>query len=176
MKTFAKYAITPAAALAGAVLLSAPAYAGERSNTATAAKADDIVVLSKAKMKAWQARTTRALDRALERSPIERTAVPGSGIVQVGFTLGADGRAEDVEIYGSSADRIAEKSAMHAVRRLRTLQDVPVSNKMNARFLANIIFADDHTQYRKLAKTLEVSERARLASGAAESGYIAVGG
>lgn len=167
MNTFAKFAALPALALAAIAPLSL-AHAGEKN--------DDIVVTISGQMQQWQAETTRDLNRALERNPFERSNVPGSGIVQVSFTLAADGTPEDLAIYDSSADYSAERSAMRAVRRLGDLSDVPVSNSQGAQFLANIIFADSKAEHDDLAAQLETSERARLASDTPESGYIALGG
>lgn len=166
MKTFTKLAFAPA--LAFAVLTPfAAANAGEKS--------DDIVVTSSAEMQAWQADATQSLNRALQRSPVERTATPGPGIVQVTFSLGADGRPENVELYNSTADWSAERSAMFAVRRLGDISDVPVSDPAGARFIANIIFADSVAEHDDLARELTASEAARLASGSPASDFIALG-
>jgi len=172
MTVFAKSA--PSAALAAALLLASPAHAGERSGTASP-PVGEFVVHSREKMKAWQERSTRALDRLLANDPIKRTAHTGPGIVQVTFRLGEDGRATDIALHKSTANWASKISAIRAVRMLRTLKDVPVSNWREARFMANIIFANDVAQHRQLARNLELSERARLASGTTESEYIALG-
>ena len=166
MNTFAKLAFAPALALA-ALTPFAAAQAGENS--------EDIVVTSSADMKAWQDDATRSLDRALQRSPIERTATPSSGIVQVTFTLGSDGRPTDVELYDSSANWAAERSAIYAVRRLGDISDVPVSDPQGAQFIANIIFADSEAEHDDLALALAASERTRLASGGPASAFVALG-
>ncbi|BDI60042.1 TonB family protein [Qipengyuania nanhaisediminis] len=162
------FAFLPALALAAMVPLASAAQAGENS--------DDIVVTVKSELAQWQADTGRALDRALARNPFERTSKPGSGVVQVTFTLGADGKPTDIALYDSSADFTAERSAMRAVRRLGDLSDVPVRNAQGAQFLANIVFADSVAEHDALIASLEQSERARLASGTVESTYIALGG
>ena len=167
MTNFKKFAFVPALALAAA-LPFASASAGESG--------EDIVVTSPGEMEAWQASATRSLNRALEHNPMERTATPGSGIVQVTFSLGADGRPDDIELYSSSANWVSERSAMRAVRRLGDLSDVPVRNAEGAQFLANIIFADDVVEHQELAATLRKKERARLASESSERSLIALGG
>lgn len=168
MNTVTKFLFAPAIAFAVALPVATPALADEGS--------DDIVVRSQSEMERWQADTTRSLNRALTRNPLERTATPSSGIVQVLFTLGDDGRASDIEVHNSSADWVAERSAVFAVRRLSNLDEVPVTNSDNVQFLANIIFAEDRSEYVELAEALKKSERARLASDTAESDYIALGG
>ena len=166
MNTLKTFALAPVLALA-ALTPFAAAQAEE--------KHDDIVVTSPSAMADWQASTTRSLDRALQRSPLERTTTPDSGIVQVTFTLGADGRPQDVAIYDSSANWAAERSALYAVRRLGDIGDVPVTNPQGVQFLANIIFADSAIERDDLARTLAASETARLASGEPASAFIALG-
>lgn len=167
MTTLKTLAFAPAALALAALTPFAAAHAGESG--------DDIVVTSTGEMQAWQADTTRSLDRALQNSPFERTATPGSGIVQVSFTIGADGRPDNVELYNSTANWSADRSAMYAVRRLGDISDVPVSNPQGAQFLANIIFAQNEAEHDKLAAKLERSEATRLASGTPASTYIALG-
>lgn len=173
MNIYAKLAITPALVLAAAMPL-ASVQAGTTS--ATAAAAENIVVTSRVEMKAWQNEATRQLDRALRSSPIERTASPSEGIVQVAFTLGADGRADNIEVVSNSANWVARKSAVHAVRRLSNLDSVPVTNRRGAQFLANLIFADDEIAHRDLAARLAEAENARLALGEEEEMTIVLGG
>ena len=156
---------TPVLALAA---LTVPAQADT--------SAEDIVVTSHADMQAWQADATRTLNRALERHPRQRGTSPGSGIVQLTFAMGADGKPANIAVRSNSANWTAVNTARHAVSRLGDLSDVPVTNRGEARFLANIIFANSREQYRELAEELRQSEAARLAAGGDESVYIALGG
>lgn len=168
MNSFAKFAFAPVLALGMTLPLAVPASAGEST--------EDIVVRSQIEMERWQEDTTRSLNRALVRNPLERSASPSSGIVQVRFTMDENGRADDITLHSSSADWVAERIALSAVRRLGNLDEVPVSNAGDVQFLANIIFASDRNEQTELAKKLARSERARLASGTAESDYVALGG
>lgn len=168
MNTLTKIAAIPALALATMVPLASAVSAGEKS--------DDIVVISASEMRVWQADATRTLNLALSRNPLERSAVPGSGIVQVTFALDADGTPTNLEIYSSSADWVAERSAIYAVQRLGDLRDVPVTNPEGALFIANIVFAEDAREQRALLRSLEEMESQRLASRSAESQLISLGG
>ena len=163
-----KFALAMPLALAAAVSLTAPAHAGGAF--------DDIVVTSPEKLKAWQDDTNRVLNRALEREPRRRNLHPSSGIVQMTFELGDDGKPDNIELQSNTANRAAARTARHALRWLGDISDVPVTNAENARFIANIIFARSVEQHQELQAELEKSERARLASGDETSEYIALGG
>lgn len=168
MNTYTRLAIAPALALAVTIPLASPALAGVEH--------EDIVVTSRAEMKDWQANTTRTLNRALERIPRQRSENPSSGIVQLTFEMGDDGKPANIELLSSGANWTAVRTARRAVLRLGDISDVPVTNAQDARFLANIVFATSVEQKDELMAELERSERARLASGTAESEYITLGG
>ena len=166
MTNFTKFALAPSLALAALIPLATPAIAGS----------DDIVVTSQSEMDAWQKGATMRLNRVLARNPAERSATPGSGIVQVTFTLDEDGRPANIALHGSTAGRVAEQSAIYAVRRMGDLSDVPVANAKDAQFIANIVFANDRAERRDLFAELAQSEQTRLASGSSEAQFIALGG
>lgn len=166
MNTLTKLAAATALAAACALPLAAPASAGEKS--------EDIVV-SPAAMEEWQADTTQHLNRGLVFNPTSAKFRPENGIVQVSFTLGADGKADNIELYDSSSNRVAERIAMRAVRKLRNLDEVPVSNPQDAKFLANLIFADNVKIKSKLKAKLAAKERARIARADASGEYISLG-
>lgn len=168
MNTYTRLAMAPALALAVTIPLASPALAGVEH--------EDIVVTSRAEMKDWQANTTRTLNRALERIPRQRSENPSSGIVQLTFEMGDDGKPANIELLSNGANWTAVRTARRAVLRLGDISDVPVTNAQDARFLANIVFATSVEQKDELMAELERSERARLASGTAESEYIALGG
>jgi hypothetical protein len=164
---FANIAGAAALAAIAAVPLSAPAAAGENS--------DDIIVISTKAMKQWQAETTRDLNRALERAPFARSVLPNDAIVQVAFTLGEDGRAQDVTVLSGNGNWAARKAARYAVQQLDTLGDVPVMSPQGTPFLANIIFASDVETHEKLAEQLVRSESARIAAAGGEDPYVLLG-
>jgi len=172
MNRFLKYAATPTLALGAAIALANVAHAGEYSG----GQSDAIVVTSASAMDSWQDNATRRLNRALDHDPAARGAAPAPGVVQVAFSLDANGRPADIALLGNSSDRAAARSATLAVRRMGDLSDVPVTNPGAARFLANVIFADDRKQRRELSEGLARSERTRTAQGRAETVYIVFGG
>jgi len=169
MNTFTKHlAVLPAAALAFTLPFAAPAMAGENS--------DGIVVRSQAALEEWQAATTKDINRSLKHARIPRNAFPNNAVVQVTFTLGADGKPENVAFLRGSGNWVARKVAMYAVRRLDDLDKVPVTNPQNAQFLANIFFASDKATHKQLAAQLEKAERTRIAAAGGEEEYILLGG
>ena len=148
-------------------MVASPALAGDQ---------EQIEVTSKSEMKRWQDKATRKLNNALRQAPGRHSVVPGNGIVQIAFRMGADGQPEQLEVHSNSADWKAERMAKYAVKRLGNISDVPVGNADGARFVANIIFAADQIQHKELKLALARSERARLAAGEAESETIVLGG
>ena len=167
-----RFLAVPAIALGlAAPLATAPAFAGEDKQDYPA-----IEVTSKSEMQRWKKQVSRRLDQALLRTEQRQSGAPDSGIVQVTFELGANGRADNVSVYSNSADRTAARIAKQAIKRLPNLADAPVTNVREARFLANIIFADDQLEHSQLAEALAQSERARLASGADQDDVIVLGG
>ncbi len=168
MKTLTKYTLLPAAAFAIAVPFSAPAVAGEKS--------DAIVVTSMAKMKEWQAETTKDINRSLRAAPMPSSSRPNNAVVQIAFTLGADGKPDNLEVLDGNGNWAARRAASYAVRRLNDLDQVPVSNPQNAQFLANIFFASTAQDHRELKAQLKKSEAKRLAAAQGEEEYILLGG
>ncbi|MEL6877845.1 MAG: hypothetical protein AAGL68_07080 [Pseudomonadota bacterium] len=168
MNTFAKYASGAALALAVAIPTASPALAGDDDQL--------VVVQPQAAMEEWQKDTTRDLNHALSFQPTSNRFRVDNGIVQVSFTLGADGRADNIKLYNSSSNMIGERLAKRAVRKLDTLADVPVKNKQNVKFLANMIFADNEDIKERLMAKLEKAEKTRLAGAKSEGDYILLGG
>ncbi len=166
MNTLTKLAASSAFALSFALSAATPAMAGGD---------EPIVVQSKAAMEQWQKQTTRDLNRTLAFSPTSGKLRADNGIVQISFTLGADGKAENIELYDRSANLTAVRIAKRAVRKLGTLDEVPVKNRAQARFLASIIFADNADIHERLAAKLKKSERTRMASADVDGEYISIG-
>lgn len=165
MTVFTKLASAATLAAAFTLPLAAPAYAGEDS--------DDIVVRSNAAMQQWQAETTADINRALARDPMSRKVRPNNAIVEVAFTLGANGEAENIRVLDGTGNWSARRAAKIAVRSLDTLDEVPVSNPAEQKFLAQIVFADDKQTHTKLMAKLNQSRSERLAS--ADNDYILLG-
>ncbi|MEM8724571.1 MAG: hypothetical protein AAGE86_03525 [Pseudomonadota bacterium] len=168
MNTFTKFTPIPLAAFAMALTFTAPVAAGEKS--------DGIVVTSQVAMEEWQAATTADINRSLTRAPIPNNRRPNNSIVQIAFTLGDDGKAENIEVLSGNGNWAARKSATYAIRRLNNLDQVPVTNARNAEFLANIIFASSPEKHKALKAKLKKSEAARLAAADGNNEYILLGG
>ena len=162
--------LAPAAAVAAtlSLALGAPAYAGDKS--------DDIVVSSKTAMATWQQDTTRQLNRMLSRASVARTGTPNDTIVQIEFALGPDGKPTDITVLDGDANWSARRTAIYAVKRLGDLSDVPVTNPQNAKFLANLIFADSIDSHDRLAAKLASDTQTRFAEANSEDDYILLGG
>ena len=160
--------LASATALAAALTLpfAMPVSAGEKSQ--------DIVVRSQAAMEKWQQTTTKQLNRMLARAPVARSHAPNETIVQVAFTIDAEGNPENIKVLDGDANWGARQAAVYAVKRLDSLSDVPVRNPEGAKFLANLIFAQDRETYRELAATLKPGG-ARFAE-ADDEEYILLGG
>ncbi|MEL6529399.1 MAG: hypothetical protein AAFQ27_05520 [Pseudomonadota bacterium] len=169
MNTFTKrLALLPAAALAFTLPMSAPAMAGEKS--------EGIVVRSQAALEQWQADTTSDINRSLKFARIPPSTRPNDAVVQITFTLGADGKPDNIELLNGDGNWAARKAAMYAVRRLNNLDEVPVGNAQNAQFLANIFFASSKDVHKQLAAKLAQTERTRIAAAGGENEYILLGG
>ena len=168
MNTFTKFASAAACAAALSLPLAAPAWAGEQN--------DDIVVTSPAAMEQWQAETTKDLNRALAREPLSRKVRPNNSIVEVAFTMGADGRAENVEVIYGNGNWAARRAAKYAVNSLDTLDSVPVTNREDARFLASIIFANDKETHDEIAAKRDRKHAERFAAAGGRNEYILLGG
>ncbi len=165
MNTLTKTAFASALAL-GAFTATTPAIAGD----------DGIVVQSQAAMEEWSQDVTRSLNRGLIQSERFSNTRPKSGIVQVRFTVGADGKAENVSLYRSSGHAPTDRVATRAVRWIARLGDAPVQNLRDQTFQANIIFAPDAPEHEALARKLEQMESARIASSGAEESVVTLGG
>ncbi len=173
MNTYTKLACSTAAALSLALLVAVPASA----NPVTAAgSSQEILVNSRAAMEEWQAETTKDLNRALGRVPLARKVVPNNAVVQVAFTLGADGMADNIEVLDGRGNWAARRTAAQAVRQLDDLASVPVANPQKAKFIANVIFASTPRKRDELAAKLWKSEASRIAASKDVETTIMLGG
>ncbi|MEL7198107.1 MAG: energy transducer TonB [Pseudomonadota bacterium] len=161
MLKFAKIAAVPVLAFAASLPLAAPAAADTN---------DDRILVTE--MDSWKANATRRLNRALQRNPINQTGAPAPGIVQLSFTLNANGSPTNVEVLSNSANRPAAQSAKYAVRRMGDLSDVPVANAGDTQFIANVIFANDHREKRELIAELKSKPYASFASKSGKPTYV----
>ena len=156
-------------AIGAAILVAIPASALASQN------GDDIIVRSQAALEEWRKDTSSDLNRLLARTDIVKRGKPNNAIVQVTFDIGEDGKAENIQLYNDEGNWAAERHAIYAVKRLRGLDEVPVTNPQDAQVLANIIFSSNRMNHDRLFERLEKMERARMASKDEASTYIALG-
>lgn len=168
MTTFAKYSTGAALAAVLTLPFATPVAAGEKSQ-------DLVVRPATAAMDAWQTETTRDLNRALMSKTHSGKLPVRNGIVQVSFTLGEDGRAENIKLYNSTSNFWGERLAKRAVRKLDNLDEVPIQHDGEVKFLANLVFANSVQMQKTLLAKLERAETTRLASAAPSSQYIVLG-
>ncbi len=148
--------------------LATPAAADE--------SATDFVVQSEVAMTKWQKETTADLNRYLMGAPHQLGTKLKSSIVQVSFTVDERGKADNVEVVGGNGNLAAKRAARYAVRRLGNLDEVPVQQPQNAKFLANIIFADDLVQHKRLIAELERDNNPRFALVRPDETTVLLGG
>lgn len=161
------FSVLARSALSAAALFALPvsALAGGQS--------DDIVVRSGTAMEQWQQKTTIELNRALMQEPPGATTE--NAIVQITFTLGEDGKADNLQFYRRDGSILERMMAKRAIRSLDSLTEVPVAKPDEARFLASIIFANDARNYARLQRQLAKLETVLRASEDPQNRYFALG-
>lgn len=165
MTTYGKFGVLM---LGAAVFLATPAIG------VAADDSDDIVVSSSGPLQQWQQKASARLDRAL-RNVSTMNNDTSNAIVQIAFTSGPDGRAANPQVVYNDGSWMERRIATQAVSRLGDLDKVPVAQPGEAKFLANIIFAEDRAALEKQRDKLATMESARLASKGERSTYIALG-
>ena len=157
-----------ARAIGAAILLAVPigALASDEGS--------DIIVQPTFAMDQWQEETTHDLNRALSKGGVRFRGEPNSAIVQITFSLGEDGKADDVRLYNDDGNWFAKRIALRAVKRLDNLDEVPVDNPQDVQFLANIIFANDERTQERLSRRLAESEAERMATAGKARTYLAL--
>ncbi len=138
------------------------------------AKQEPIVVLSEAAMESWSSEITKDLERQLYFAQHRPGYQPKNGVVQLRFTLNAEGKAHGFEYMQKTGNKMTDRLAKEAVRRLRDLDEAPVENVLEQTFVANIIFAKSIEQRDAFAAELAASERERLAQNGGVRTYIAI--
>jgi hypothetical protein len=103
------------------------------------------------------------LDRALNRSRPVTRAIMGTGIVQVLFECGPDGKPTNISYYRKDQDGDVNRLAVRAVSKIRTMHPLPHGVSENQQYMANIIIASNYLEYEDLSKELNRSEQSRIA-------------
>lgn len=168
MYTFAKTAriLSFSGAAALGLMAIAPAQADDQT----------ILVESQEAMAEWQSDVTRSLNNHLFAATSSQRRQPQSGIVQLRFTVDANGDAENVEMISGTGDRSTDRVAKRAVSKVAYLDEAPISDVQSRTFQANIIFAKDLDEHEALKEKLAERERVRLARAKEEHEVILFGG
>lgn len=104
---------------------------------------------------------SKDLDRTLNRSS---RPVRGTGIVQVLFKCGPDGKPTNISYYRKDNDRDVNRFAVHAVSRIPTMHPLPSGISEGQQYMANIIIARSTFELDNLSKKLNRSEQLRIAA------------
>jgi len=164
------YIVRTSLAAASAFALTVPFAASAKAPTG-----EDILVNSPKEMEGWRQTATRDLNRKLELADRFRKTARPQGIVQVRFALDQNGKPVKMWTHSNTAGRSAERAAKWALRRMRSLDDAPVSDAKGRTFQANIIFARSLRQKEQLAAKLDRMERSRLATRGGTDAVVILG-
>ena len=121
----------------------------------------DNVVIGGRSVDKFVSDVSKDLDRTLNRSSLP---VRGTGIVQVLFQCGPDGKPTNISYYRKDNDRDVNRFAVHAVSRIPTMHPLPGGISEGQQYMANIIIARDRFEYEDLSKELNRSEQLRIAA------------
>ena len=148
-------------ALAMAVTIATPPLAAQN------------IVVSSGVYDNFVTEVSRELDIQLDRIRPAPRWEP-SGIAQVRFRTGSDGRAHDISTYRRSGDGRLDREAIRAVERLTSLASQPELVKPGRMVQVNIIVASTRSQFDRLSKRLARDEAARIASSPREKAVLAL--
>ena len=137
------------------------------------AQEDDIVVTSGRSMDRFVEDMSHDLDQALNRSSLRSLQLTGTGIVQISFECGPDGKPTNIAYYRRDDDHDVNRLARNAVRKIRSLHPLPRGISEDQKYLANMIMADDMWEYEALSEELARSEQARIAASKGKPTYFA---
>ena len=121
----------------------------------------DNVVIGGRSVDKFVSDVSKDLDRTLNRSSLP---VRGTGIVQVLFQCGPDGKPTNISYYRKDNDRDVNRFAVHAVSRIPTMHPLPGGISEGQQYMANIIIARDRFELDNLSKELNRSEKSRIAA------------
>lgn len=104
------------------------------------------------------------LDRVLNHSSLKNMPVRGTGVAQVLFQSGPDGKPINISFYRKDNDQDVNRLAARAVSKIRTMYPLPSGISEDQQYMANIIVARDYLEYLDFSEDLDRSERARIAA------------
>lgn len=144
------------------------------NSAAQKAPDEGFVVSGIPEVRQWQDNVGRKLDNELAFQ--ERIAGPGemhTGIIQLRFRRGDDGKPQDISVYRSAASNAVKSSARHAVSRMRDLPPLPSTYAETNEVLVNIVLANSDSHLRELSRKLARWETERMALSAKERRVLA---
>lgn len=146
------------------VLFIAVATTLTLSSAGVQAEKSDIVVSSGRSIEKFVDDVSRELDRYLSRATLMVGPVYDSGLAQVLFKAGPDGRADQIRMYNKDRNDTVNRIAKFAVSRIHSLDPPPAGAREDQVYLANIIIARDDADFRRLSQELNRREAHRLAA------------
>ncbi len=124
----------------------------------------DNVVIGGRSLDTFVSNVNEDLNRTLNRSTPRTEPVLGTGIVQVLFECGPDGKPTNISYYRKDDNRGVNRLGMRAVSKIRTMHPLPRGVSENQQYMANIIVASNYLEYVDLSKELNRSEKSRIAA------------
>lgn len=157
-----------------AAALTAALLAMPGSALAEKAQNEGFVVSGNPEVRTWTDSVGKKLDNQLAyQQRVARPTDSHTGIVQLRFSRGDDGRPSDIEVYRSSAASNVKSSARRAVARMRGLPPLPAAHALSNEILVNIVLAKDEKHMGQLRSKLAGWEAERLARSPAERRVLA---
>lgn len=129
----------------------------------TQAQEDGIVVSSGRSVENFVRDVSRDIDRQLNRISVTSPHQQETGIAQVFFECGPDGKPINVRLYKKSGFWTGLK-ARRVVSKISSLHPLPQGVTHDQLYLANIIIADGPREFEKLSEDLRQLEKQRIAS------------
>ncbi len=124
----------------------------------------DNVVIGGRSLDIFVGDVNKELDRTLNRTIPRAQPVMGTGIVQVLFECGPDGKPTNISYYRKDNDGDVNRFAVRAVSKIRTMHPLPHGVSEKQQYMANIIIAGNYLEYEDLSKELNRSEQSRIAA------------
>ncbi len=146
------------------ILLVAIAASLALTPTGMQAQTDDIVVSSNRTVNNFVDAVSRDLDRSLNRFSRSSANQTGTGVAQILFECGPDGKPTNIKMYNGAGDIGVNRQARKAVANIRSLHPLPQGLTNDQLFLANIIIAKDSRQFDELSEELNERETNRIAA------------
>ena len=131
--------------------------------TSIHAQQDGIVISAGRSVDDFGADVSRHLDRQLDRIDNSSPWQQESGVAQVLFECGPDGKPINVRMY-KKAGFWTDLKARKVVSKIRSLHPLPQGVTQDQLFLANIIIANSPQEFQELSEKLNVLEKQRIAS------------